>query len=857
MPRQISLLQFCALVMVGIAVLTVSGWLVIDGYERERLENRVAREQSKLATLQEGSRFIQFAALRAHSRLAEQLAIQVERTGRYGEGRFDSIARLAMRRAMDAVFDGVPDYLSVELFDAQGHFLMGVENVADPGTAPRIQHLASPLSQQFTASGVTDTDRLQLHTTRLETRNGVPVSDARPVIYATSWAQRNGQPIVLLVMKYHMAPFYAWAARTAASYPNSDHYRVNNSGKFLMGGHRFGQAAFAADRGVANQGMPDLLPDLWQAMQQGQANRLRTSDGLYIFQPGAALSQLTDLQGQGRPFSVLYVPNASLFSTSFFRSTQGWYFIGFVYLACAVIAWGFWGQLVARRQVEAKDQALEVSLRRLHHATEFGQLGLLEVDDSKDWVYANDTFFTMHGLQPPGAEMPTLAAIDAMFPGYEAVQQAHAELADSLISEDDAARVETLDYDFEHPLLGARRYRMTIAVDREGGTPVLRTLYADISDLHEQSQALTRAAEQQTSMFKIIAHELRTPAAAANMIAQELPASVSERRDLLSTSGHLLSVIDDLRVTVNPDALIESRATDFNLRDLLEEAERQVRALYASEAMALDIEFADADKRDYVADAYRLRAVLTNLLRNSAYHSNGTRTRVSMEFTQTDGASEQVLIRVEDDGRGIPAASVDRLFDAFERGDTNVGGTGVGLHIARSWIELMGGTLVYEPSQMGGAGFVIRLSLALSDRSPSTERAESSTDAHPYTALRVLLVEDDMLIRKATERLLDKHFNAEVTVGHDGAEGLSHFESGDFDLIITDFLMPNLDGLQMIEAIRSAGGDVPIIALTAATMGDERNQLLGGGADLVMAKPITLEKLKACLQSLRPTGFDA
>ncbi|MEE4203695.1 MAG: response regulator, partial [Halieaceae bacterium] len=670
-----------------------------------------------------------------------------------------------------------------------------------------------------------------------------------PSMYTTSWVKdAAGAPRFLLVMQYNLTDIYNWADRVVSDVPRVDHYRIASDGMFLIGGARFKALEFAANRGLEERKLGDVLPEVWNAVKKQRYGSVETSEGVYLFRSHASDEALHVARNSAYAISILFIPSAALYATSIFAGFQGVALIFIIYLTAAWIAAGFWRQLMSRRALESKDQEVSRALARLEHVTKFGGLGLLEINTVTGTVYANPIFFQMHGKPVPESQCLRTRDIRQMFPGYESLHDHHARAVQRLMK---GEKAEALDYDFKLPSGEFRRYRIRVALAEDGEQQLRsRSLYTDITDLYEQQQALIRSGEQQASMFKIIAHELRTPAAATQMIVSELPDEVPEKNELRSTSDHLLHVIDDLRITVNPDELIDSQPVQFDLAVLIQEVERQVRALFSASNMTLEMPFIEPEADRYFADAFRLRAIMTNLLRNAAYHSAGTRAWLSVDVTALDGNKDRLVIRVDDNGRGIREQDVARFFAPFERGDTHVSGTGVGLHIAKTWGELLGGELVYRPSDFGGACFQLTLTVERCGQGVAEALNEPiSRPSYDWLAgKRVLLVEDDLLLQKVTERMLSKSYGMTVTLAEDGTKGLRAVEAESFDLIITDFLMPNMDGLDMIAAIRQAGHTIPIIGLTAAMVGGEQDALIAAGANSVLIKPLEPEKFEAAMR---------
>jgi len=212
---------------------------------------------------------------------------------------------------------------------------------------------------------------------------------------------------------------------------------------------------------------------------------------------------------------------------------------------------------------------------------------------------------------------------------------------------------------------------------------------------------------------------------------------------------------------------------------------------------------------------------------------------------------------IEDDGRGIPEADRERLFEPFERGQTLANGTGVGLYIVRQWVGLMGGTVGIRSSQFGGARFDICIPLRFED-SPADQGSRTLPQLEvvqkSLASKRVLLAEDDPVLRKVVKRQLEQLLQLEVTAVENGQAALNLLEDNPYDLLITDYFMPGLDGRKLILTLRERGITLPIMGITAATIGEERNELTSAGADAVLTKPIKKEALITELTRLMDEG---
>lgn len=373
---------------------------------------------------------------------------------------------------------------------------------------------------------------------------------------------------------------------------------------------------------------------------------------------------------------------------------------------------------------------------------------------------------------------------------------------------------------------------------------------------HRAKNQMARQNAEQTRMFGIISHELRTPASALDMMIQNEGLIDEDRHELQSASRHLLNVIDDLRAAVQPDGQVVLTTAPFSLSRLVSEVERQISPLYSNSQISFHFELPDWEPDQYLSDAYRLRVVLTNLLRNANYHSEAKRVWLTVRRVQSLEDGDGIRFTVEDDGKGIPVDRADGLFEAFTRGETKSGGTGVGLYIVRQWIQLLGGDVKYRPSEHGGACFEVSVVLpkASAREADSTDGSSADKLKARVEGLRVLFVEDDRILRKLGVSLLEKHYGMNVTVACDGAEALEIFKGQEFDLLITDYFMPKMNGTELIRTVRNDGSRIPAVAVTAASAGNEAHELYDAGADTVLIKPFSIDKFDDVIAGLIDGG---
>ena len=214
---------------------------------------------------------------------------------------------------------------------------------------------------------------------------------------------------------------------------------------------------------------------------------------------------------------------------------------------------------------------------------------------------------------------------------------------------------------------------------------------------------------------------------------------------------------------------------------------------------------------------------------------------------------------VTDTGIGIPPEHQQMIFENFSQVDASTtrpyGGTGLGLSLAQHFVSLLGGKIQLESALGVGSRFYFTLDFLFPLAAPSPKQIRKQdhsalSNPKPLTSFagkRMLLVEDDPINQHVVMLMLER-LGVDVTLANDGAEGVRAFDQGNFDLILMDVLMPNMDGLTATAHIRhlerSRGGKTPILAFTAKALPSDLDQCLASGMDDVLTKPLDLDHLQ-------------
>lgn len=367
------------------------------------------------------------------------------------------------------------------------------------------------------------------------------------------------------------------------------------------------------------------------------------------------------------------------------------------------------------------------------------------------------------------------------------------------------------------------------------------------ADLHEQQDAQRR-------MFAVISHELRTPAAALKMLidTDEQLEQSTQLPVFRDTVRQLLNVLDELRTVVQPQSPIKSAQRSEMPSTVTRSVVQALEPSLSDHAIKLSIKIDKKSNTLCQFNTQGLRQILTNLIRNVEVHSGAKHMWITLLSTEMQNGSKLwCKLSVADDGRGVPARYREKIFDPFYRVDEAREGSGIGLSLSQQIASTLEGTISYEDRPGGGAQFVLNMMLErVQPEGENTEIASENrpkTQSDPLDGKYVLVAEDNKTIQVVTKAMLMKA-GAKVAVADDGNKALQIFTNNQlFDIVLTDIFMPVMDGYGLTKSLRDMGFEGPIIGITAATIGDESDELIKSGADAVLAKPLEISQLKDVL----------
>jgi len=321
----------------------------------------------------------------------------------------------------------------------------------------------------------------------------------------------------------------------------------------------------------------------------------------------------------------------------------------------------------------------------------------------------------------------------------------------------------------------------------------------------------------------------------------------------------LLAIINDILDFSKIEAgRLEFESIEFDLLDAIEDTRKILYYTAIKKGIELRFEMDPRLPRRVKGDPGRIRQVMLNLLSNAIKFTSKGHVALRVLPVQSSNPGVNLRFEVEDTGIGIPKVSLDRLFHAFTQADASTqrrfGGSGLGLSICKSLVELMGGRIGVESKEWEGSLFWFEVSLAkAAHQNPSPNREHG--DLKPAYRARILVAEDNTVNQLITVKMLEK-LGHHADVVANGGEVISALRHLPYDLVLMDCQMPEMDGYEATSKIRQdtqlAILKLPIIAMTANAMSGDFEKCLSVGMNDYLAKPVSLEKLADKLDQWLP-----
>ena len=378
----------------------------------------------------------------------------------------------------------------------------------------------------------------------------------------------------------------------------------------------------------------------------------------------------------------------------------------------------------------------------------------------------------------------------------------------------------------------------------------------------ERTSELEKVNEAKSTFLATMSHEMRTPmngivGVAGALQRTDLSDEQAEMIDLIKESSAVLErqLTDVLDISKVEAGHLELQKSPNNLLHCLESVCDLYRHYADQKGIRLTLNADPKCNAFFLFDVIRLKQIVGNLLSNAVKFTEEGSVDLFVGVSALSGTKRIIRIDVSDTGCGIDSEQITRVFEPFSQNNTRVSGpimgTGLGLTISRSLVELFGGKIGVSSELGKGANFSVELPFTKCETVDlvSSEEADRLSQSRETLTegIRVLLAEDHPVNQRVVELILSP-LGIHITKAINGQEAVDHFTEDHFDIILMDIRMPVLNGHEATRRIRSLESEnglarTPVIMLSADAMASHRDEALASGADDHVSKPITPERL--------------
>ncbi len=388
-----------------------------------------------------------------------------------------------------------------------------------------------------------------------------------------------------------------------------------------------------------------------------------------------------------------------------------------------------------------------------------------------------------------------------------------------------------------------------------------REQHQAIAQLIQTREEAEKANSAKSDFLAMMSHELRTPMNGVLGMLQLLETTDMTEEQIeyaalaSQSTEHLLKVINDiLDFSRIERSALELEHIPFSLAELISSCAQAFQHSAMQRGLSLQLQIPeDMQALQVQGDPTRIRQILVNLIGNALKFTEKGQVTIEAQWQSLDHELLWFTCSVRDSGIGISAERLELMFNAFQQADSSTtrryGGTGLGLPIARTLAERMGGTLRAQSEEGRGSVFTLEIPLALSRQTPPALAPRTPAGNEHGEGRNVLLVEDNPVNQTVIEAML-RSLGFTVSVATDGAQAVRSAESLIFEAILMDCRLPVIDGYEATRQIRQLPGcaDLPIIALTANALQGDREACLSAGMNDYLAKPFKRTDLQQILQ---------
>jgi signal transduction histidine kinase/ActR/RegA family two-component response regulator len=424
--------------------------------------------------------------------------------------------------------------------------------------------------------------------------------------------------------------------------------------------------------------------------------------------------------------------------------------------------------------------------------------------------------------------------------------------------------------------LNGRTHVIAVVVDmteRQQHEQQILELNRDLEDrVRQRTAALEEASAAKTKFLAHMSHEIRTPLNAVLGLAQLLgkeslnPGQQAMLRHITEAGELLLHIVNDILDLSKIEAgELGLERQPFHVEQVVDNIMHMVKTTAQTKGLSLGVDFPPDLPERVLGDAMRLEQVMLNLLTNAIKFTEQGEVGLAIWVLEATATQKRLRFEIRDTGIGLDEAAQARLFRPFTQADDSItrrfGGTGLGLSISNHLVQHMGGIMGLQSAPGQGSTFWFEIPFDLAIDLPPSAHPLVSSASEPATpgesalhGLRVLAVDDNRINLMVASKALEQLGILAETAG-DGQQALDRLRAGptDFDAVLMDIQMPVMDGLTATREIRRdpALRHLPVIALSAGVLPEEREAALAAGVNDFLGKPLKLENLQAVLYRFR------
>lgn len=383
-------------------------------------------------------------------------------------------------------------------------------------------------------------------------------------------------------------------------------------------------------------------------------------------------------------------------------------------------------------------------------------------------------------------------------------------------------------------------------------------LIQEIEKLKKEKEDAIKQAENRKFFLSSIAHEIKNPLSAiigmTNILMEENPTEkqIEIIKTMKFSADNLLKFLNDiLNIAKIESGKIQLEEIEINIPELLENIKKSHLSIIKENHIDFKIHIDPKIPNIVLGDLLRINQILTNLVSNAVKFTNSGNVSIDVNLKDKRANFVEIEFSVSDTGIGIPKDKIDSIFDSFNQGEINIsrkfGGTGLGLTIAKKILDLMESKFHVESEPNKGSKFSFVLFLkVLMHQALEIKPKEQITDKKSLKGMKLLLVEDNISNQKVATRYLQK-WDIEVDIAENGIMCLEKIVQKEYDIILMDLQMPEMDGYTATIEIRKMEDQkikaIPIIALTASTLMDTSSKVEKAGMNDYLTKPFVPKDL--------------